>query len=65
MNIFWLILIFFWIIIIYNPELIAILIWIFFIIIWANIFLLNAIFKKGRESVRFGKYELFINKDKK
>lgn len=65
MNFFWIILIFFWIIIIYNPDLIAILIWIFFIIIGANIFILNVIFKKDRKSVRFGKYELFINKDNK
>ncbi|EKE27206.1 MAG: hypothetical protein ACD_4C00001G0002 [uncultured bacterium (gcode 4)] len=56
----------FWIIIIYNPDLIAILLGIFFVIIWANMLFLNLVFKKSnKESFKIWNFEIFRNRPKK
>ncbi|MDD2487419.1 MAG: hypothetical protein PHS92_03545 [Candidatus Gracilibacteria bacterium] len=56
----------FGIIIIYNPDLIAILLGIFFVIVGANMLFLNVMFKKSeKESFKIGNFEIFRHKPKK
>ena len=58
-----LLLIIFWIIIIAAPEILAYLIWWFFIFIWLNMLFIGMAFKKGKSSkesyVKFGNYKIF------
>jgi len=70
MNIFWFFLLIFGIIIVKNPDIIAYLIGFFFIVIWANMILLQFVFRKkssqwDRESIKFWSFEIFRNKPKK
>ncbi|EKD29586.1 MAG: hypothetical protein ACD_78C00348G0002 [uncultured bacterium (gcode 4)] len=63
MNLIGIIFILFWILIIAAPALIAYIIGTLLILIGANIFLASAFFKNGkRESIQFGKYEIFRKK---
>lgn len=56
-------LIFFGLIVIINPDILAYLIWWFFIFIWTNIFLAWFIFKSKKDSfVKFGDYKIFRGK---
>lgn len=56
-------LIIFWIIIIAAPEILAYLLWGFFIFIWLNMFAFFWMFKKksskGEDYVKFGKYKIY------
>ncbi|EKD66787.1 MAG: hypothetical protein ACD_49C00009G0012 [uncultured bacterium (gcode 4)] len=66
MNIFWFFLLLFGIIIVANPDIIAYLIGFLFIIIGANMVLMQFIFKKSnKESIKFWSFEIFRNKPKK
>ncbi|MCK9271988.1 hypothetical protein M0P65_00380 [Candidatus Gracilibacteria bacterium] len=70
MNIFGFFLLIFGIIIVKNPDIIAYLIGFFFIVIGANMILLQFVFRKkssqgDRESIKFGSFEIFRNKPKK
>jgi len=63
MNLIGIIFLLFWLLVIAAPELIAYIIGIFFILIGANILLASTLFKNGkRESIQFGKYEIFRKK---
>ncbi|MDD2917156.1 MAG: hypothetical protein PHH70_04905 [Candidatus Gracilibacteria bacterium] len=63
MNLIGVVFVLFGILVIAAPDLIAYIIGIFFIIIGANMFLFSVIFKNGkRESIQFGKYEIFRKK---
>ncbi|MDD5376534.1 MAG: hypothetical protein PHH16_00285 [Candidatus Gracilibacteria bacterium] len=60
MNLVGIIFILFGILVIAAPALIAYIIGVFFILIGANMFLISHVFKNGkRESIKFGKYEIF------
>lgn len=60
MKIFPIALIIFWIIIIKFPEILAYLIWGFFIFIWFNILLFFWFRKNSEENyVKFGKYKIY------
>lgn len=61
MRLFWLFLFIFWIIIIYNPDIIAYLIWWLLVFIGLNMFLASLFFKKdSKESfVKFWDYKIF------
>lgn len=57
-------LIIFWIIVIAAPEILAYLLWWFFIFLWINGLILSGIFSKmksgGKENyVKFGKYKIY------
>ncbi|NDK19575.1 hypothetical protein GW819_01925 [Candidatus Gracilibacteria bacterium] len=63
MNLIGIIFLLFGLLVIAAPELIAYIIGIFFILIGANILLASTLFKNGkRESIQFGKYEIFRKK---
>lgn len=63
MKLFWIGLIFLWTLIIIDPDLVGIIIWIVMITIWLNIFLINSAFNKwNKNSIKFWWYEIFKNK---
>jgi len=61
MRLFWLFLFIFWIIIIYNPDIIAYLIWWLLVFIGINMFLASLFFKKASKDsfVKFWDYKIF------
>jgi hypothetical protein len=64
MKLFSIFLIIFWIIVIVFPEILAYLIWWFFVFIWLNLFLLWWFFSKSSKwekdnYVKFGKYKIY------
>lgn len=53
----------FWILVIAWPELLSILVWITFILIWWNILLIYFAFSKWkRDIIKFWSYEIYKNK---
>lgn len=56
-------LIIFWLIIVYNPDIIAYLLWWLLIFIWLNILIFSSMFnkksKKWDNYVKFGNYKIF------
>ncbi len=62
MRIFWVFLFIFWVIIIYNPDVIAYLLWWLLVFIWLNLFLFSVFSKNKSWSdnyVKFWNYKIF------
>ncbi len=62
MNLFWLLLVVFWVTLIVFPDILAYLLWGFFIFLWINILIFfRAIKSKKSENnyVKFGKYKIY------
>lgn len=62
MRIFWLFLFIFWVVIIYNPDIIAYLLWWLLVFIWLNLFLFSVFTKNKSGSdnyVKFWNYKIF------
>ncbi len=62
MRVFWLFLFIFWVIIIYNPDIIAYLLWGLLVFIWLNLFLFSVFSKNKSWSdnyVKFWNYKIF------
>ncbi len=62
MRVFWLFLFIFWVIIIYNPDIIAYLLWGLLVFIWLNLFLFSVFSKSKSWSdnyVKFWNYKIF------